>query len=193
MSKKIVKAQPVPKETLSLDLSYISEVVTEPEIEALYPQVKALLETLLNHTGKGSDFLGWIKLPFDVEKQLPAIKKAAAKFDKCDAVVSIGIGGSYLGIRSTIEALGGSDKIHYAGNQLSPTGFNHLIEQLEDKKVGLVVISKSGTTTEPAVAFRILKSLARKECRKKESHQAHRGDHRQGQGRSQRNVRPGRL
>jgi glucose-6-phosphate isomerase len=169
MSAKISKVKPVKTETLSLDLSYISEVVTEQEITALYPQVKSALESLLNKTGKGSDFLGWINLPFTVEKQLPAIKKAAEKFEKCDAVVSIGIGGSYLGIRSTIEALGGSEKIHYAGNQLSPTGFNHLIEQLEDKKVGLVVISKSGTTTEPAVAFRILKSLLEKNVGKKKA------------------------
>src|ERR1700679_180731 len=167
MSAKISKVKPVKTETLSLDLSYISEVVTEQKITALYPQVKSALESLLNKTGKGSDFLGWINLPFTVEKQLPAIKKAAEKFEKCDAVVSIGIGGSYLGIRSTIEALGGSEKIYYAGNQLSPTGFNHLISQLEDKKVGLVVISKSGTTTEPAVAFRILKSWLEKNVGKK--------------------------
>jgi glucose-6-phosphate isomerase len=169
MAEKISKAKPVKSETLSLDISYLSEVVLEGEIEAYYPQVQKALETLLNKSGKGSDFLGWINLPFTVEKQLPAIRKAAAKFDKCDAVVSIGIGGSYLGIRSTIEALGGSDKIHYAGNHLSPTSFNHLISQLEDKKVGLVVISKSGTTTEPAVAFRILKSLLEKNVGKKKA------------------------
>jgi glucose-6-phosphate isomerase len=127
------------------------------------------LETLLNKTGKGSDFLGWMNLPFDVEKQLPAIQKAAEKFEKCDAVISIGIGGSYLGIRSTLEALGGSDKIYYAGNQLSPTGFNGLMEKLKKKKVGLVVISKSGTTTEPAVAFRILKSWLENKVGKKKA------------------------
>jgi len=156
-------------ETLSLDLSYLSEIVSENEVQALYPQVQKALESLLHKTGKGSDYLGWINLPFDAEKQLLAIKKAAKKFEKCDSVVSIGIGGSYLGIRSTVEALGGSDKIYYAGNQLSPTGFNQLISKLSGKKVGLVVISKSGTTTEPAVAFRILKLWLEKKVGKKKA------------------------
>jgi len=138
-------------------------------MEALYPKAQMALETLLHKTGKGADFLGWMNLPFVVEKQLPAIKKAAKKLEKCDAVISIGIGGSYLGIRSTLEALGGSEKIHYAGNQLSPTGFNHLMAKLSDQKVGLVAISKSGTTTEPAVAFRILKSWLEKKVGKKKA------------------------
>ncbi len=156
-------------QTLSLDLSYLQELVTEQEIESYYSHAQNALESLLHKTGKGSDFLGWIDLPFTAEKQVSAIKKAAQKFEKCDAVVSIGIGGSYLGIRSTIEALGGSDKIHYAGNQLSPTGFNRLISQLSGKKVGLIVISKSGTTTEPAVAFRILKLWLEKNVGKKKA------------------------
>lgn len=156
-------------QTLSLDLSYLQDLVTEQEIESYYSHAQNALETLFHKTGKGSDFLGWIDLPFDAEKQVGAIKKAAKKFEKCDAVVSIGIGGSYLGIRSTIEALGGSDKIHYAGNQLSPTGFNRLISQLSGKKVGLIVISKSGTTTEPAVAFRILKLWLEKNVGKKKA------------------------
>ncbi len=157
----------MPQQPLSLDLTYLSEVVSEQEIAALAPKVEEALKSLLEKTGKGSDFLGWIQLPFEAEKLLPQIKKAAKPFASCNAVVSIGIGGSYLGIRSTIEALGGSAKIHYAGNYLSPTNFNRLIGELKGKKVGLVVISKSGTTTEPAVAFRILKLWLEKKAGKK--------------------------
>ena len=152
---------------LSLDLSYISDVVSEQELVALQPRVMEALKTLLDKTGRGSDYLGWIDLPFEAEKQLPALKKAAKVFEKCQAVISIGIGGSYLGIRSTIEALGGSDKLFYAGNHLSPTTFNHLMAKLKTKKTGLIVISKSGTTTEPAVAFRVLKSWLEKKVGKK--------------------------
>src|SRR5690349_18182598 len=99
---------------LSLDLSYISDLVTDQDIAALAPRVDAALKSLLNKTGRGSDYLGWIDLPFEAQKQLKAIQKAAKGFAACESVVSVGIGGSYLGIKSTIEALGGSDKIHYA-------------------------------------------------------------------------------
>ncbi len=154
---------------LSLDLSYISDVVSQAEIEALAPQAQEALKSLLEKTGRGSDFLGWIDLPFDAQKQLPALKKAAKAFEKCESVVSVGIGGSYLGIKATIEALGGSDKIHYAGNYLSPTSFSKLLRDLNPKKTGVIVISKSGTTTEPAVAFRILKTWLEKAVGKKKA------------------------
>jgi glucose-6-phosphate isomerase len=152
---------------LSLDLSNISDLVSEQEIAALSPQLEDALKSLLEKTGRGSDFLGWINLPFDAQKQVAAIQKAAKNFTACESVVSIGIGGSYLGIRSTIEALGGSPKIHYAGNHLSATSFQKLMAQLNPKKTGLVVISKSGTTTEPAVAFRVLKTWLQKKAGKK--------------------------
>ena len=145
-------------QTLQLDFSYIYDTVSESQINALSAQVKISLDSLLNKTGRGSDFLGWIQLPFDVQKQVPALKKAAAGVEELESVVCIGIGGSYLGTKATIEALGGSDKIHYAGHHLSPTGFAKLMDTLNPKKTGLCVISKSGTTTEPAVAFRILKT-----------------------------------
>lgn len=154
---------------LSLDLSYISDAVSLNEVEALAPRALEALKSLLQKTGRGSDFLGWIDLPFDAQKQLPALKKAAKAFDQCESVVSVGIGGSYLGIKSTIEALGGSDKIHYAGNHLSPTSFNKLLKTLNPKKTGIIVISKSGTTTEPAVAFRILKTWVEKAVGKKKA------------------------
>jgi glucose-6-phosphate isomerase len=147
---------------LSLDLSYISELVSEQEVAAIAPRVKEALRSLLEGTGRGADYLGWIDLPFEAQKQLPALRKAAKAFDACRSVVSVGIGGSYLGIKSTIEALGGSDKIHYAGNHLSPTAFGKLMRGLDPRKTGIIVISKSGTTTEPAVAFRVLKAWVEK-------------------------------
>src|SRR5580658_9685357 len=76
---------------LTLDLSYISHVVSEQEIEALSSQVDTALNSLLKKTGRGSDYLGWIDLPFEAEKQLADLKKAAKAFDKCESVVSIGI------------------------------------------------------------------------------------------------------
>src|SRR5258708_7785771 len=122
-----------------LDLAYLSELVSESDLTAQGPQALEALKSLLNKTGRGSDYLGWISLPFAAEKLLPELKKAAKQFSSCDSVVSIGIGGSYLGIKATIEALGGSEKIHYAGNHLSPTSFNKLMKDLNPKKTGLVV------------------------------------------------------
>ena len=154
---------------LSLDLSYLSDIVSESEISGLGPQVEAALKSLLEKTGRGSDYLGWIDLPFDAQKQLADLKNSAKAFAPCESVVSVGIGGSYLGIKATIEALGGSPKIHYAGNHLSPTSFNKLLKELNPKKTGIIVISKSGTTTEPAVAFRILKTWVEKAVGKKKA------------------------
>ena len=154
---------------LSLDFAYLSEFVTEQDIQALEPQVRSALKSLLEKTGRGSDFLGWIQLPFDAAKQVPHLKKAVKPFDKCDDVVCVGIGGSYLGTKATIEALGGSSKVHYAGHHLSPAPFNQLMKKLNPKKTGICVISKSGTTTEPAVAFRILKSWLEKGAGKKKA------------------------
>jgi glucose-6-phosphate isomerase len=147
---------------LSLDLSDASGLVSEQEIAALAPQLEKALRSLLEGTGRGSDFLGWIKLPFEAQKQLPPIKKAVKALAPCKSVVSVGIGGSYLGIKSTVEALGGSGRLHYAGHHLSPTSFQKLLKDLDPKGTGICVISKSGTTTEPAVAFRVLKTWLEK-------------------------------
>jgi glucose-6-phosphate isomerase len=155
---------------ISLDLSYIHEVVSEPELKAAYPKALAALKTLQEHHGRGSDFLGWINLPQDVEKQLASIQKTADSLAKFDAVICVGIGGSYLGARATIEALGkGKPEIYYLGNHLSSTYYADLMEKLKDKSVGIYVISKSGTTTEPAVAFRLLKTWMEKKVGKEEA------------------------
>lgn len=152
-----------------MDLSYLSELVSEQEITALTPQVEKALDSLLKGTGRGSDYLGWIDLPFEAQKQLKELKKSAAALSECKDIVSVGIGGSYLGIKATVEALGGAEQLHYAGHHLSPTYFQNLMGKLKAKKTGIVVISKSGTTTEPAVAFRILKTWVEKAVGKKKA------------------------
>jgi glucose-6-phosphate isomerase len=155
---------------ISLDLSYIHEVVSEQELKDAYPKALAALKTLQEHHGRGSDFLGWINLPLDVQKQLASIQKTADSLAQFDAVICVGIGGSYLGARATIEALGkGKPEIYYLGNHLSSTYYADLMEKLKDKSVGIYVISKSGTTTEPAVAFRLLKTWMEKKVGKAEA------------------------
>ena len=125
---------------------------------------------VLNGTGAGSDFLGWVRLPADYDKEeFARIQKAAQKIrSDSKALVVIGIGGSYLGARAVIETLtsnnfnltrGEGTAIYFAGNGLSADGLNEVIDLVKDVDFSVNVISKSGTTTEPAIAFRIFKAL----------------------------------
>ena len=122
-------------------------------------------DTLMNKDGEGNDFLGWIDRPVDYDKdEFERIKKAAARIrEKSDVLVSIGIGGSYLGIKAIDVACDSyfnskrKTEIIYAGNQISGEYLSDLLDYLKDKDYSLNVISKSGTTTEPAIAFRILR------------------------------------
>ncbi|MDR2834939.1 MAG: glucose-6-phosphate isomerase [Bacteroidales bacterium] len=120
------------------------------------------ISQLLKKTGKGNNFLGWLDLPFNYNKEsLVDICKTAIKFQRFDIVIVIGIGGSYLGSKAVIEALKPQfgilkPEIIFAGHTLSEDYYSELIDYLKDKSFGLVIISKSGTTTEPAIAFRIL-------------------------------------
>jgi glucose-6-phosphate isomerase len=152
------------KAPITLDLKYISEAVSPAELDAAGRAAESAAQALLAKSGLGSDFLGWVHLPKEAAKQAPSIVKAARAFAGCTDVVCVGIGGSYLGARAAIESLGGGEKIrvHYAGHHLSPTAFTRLLKSLSPRKTGIVVISKSGTTTEPAVAFRVLKSWLQK-------------------------------
>ena len=155
-------------EKVSLD---ISRAVSTAEIDSLWGAVENAHNTLTNATGAGNDFLGWVKLPENFDKEEYArIKKAAAKIaDESDVLVVIGIGGSYLGARAAIEALNSNfynyesgrktPQIFYAGNSISGKYLSELKEYLKDKDFSINVISKSGTTTEPAIAFRVLRSL----------------------------------
>ena len=149
--------------------------VTESEINALKKETERCYKELVNLSGKGNDFLGWLDLPSDMEKgELKAIEEAAHYLRrKSDVIVVTGIGGSYLGSRAVIEALQHSFKymlkkkdslphVVFAGQNMGEDYLSDLLEVLEDKKFSVIVISKSGTTTEPAIAFRLLKNLAEK-------------------------------
>lgn len=133
-------------------------------------------ETLLEGKGEGNDFLGWIDLPINYDKdEFERIKKAAEKIRKdSDVLVAIGIGGSYLGAKAVINALSNSfskskPEVIFTGNHLSSTEIVELKEYLKDKDFSINVISKSGTTTEPAVAFRIFKEILEEKYSKEEA------------------------
>ncbi|HHW47575.1 MAG TPA: glucose-6-phosphate isomerase [Clostridiaceae bacterium] len=156
---------------IKFDYSKALGFVKEYEIKNLDPFVKCAHEILHSKTGAGSDFTGWVDLPLNYDKQEFARIKAAAEKIRLnsDALIVIGIGGSYLGARATIDALShsfynllprskrGGPEIYFAGNNLSSTYIKELLEVIEDKDISINVISKSGTTTEPAVAFRLFK------------------------------------
>lgn len=144
---------------LTLDTSGLAGFADEKELASLAPEAEEARRALLEGTGRGSDFLGWVRLPFEAEKSLPALQEAAERLrESCRTVVCVGIGGSYLGTRAAAEALGTRGvSLAYAGHHLSSTSLSRLMAGLDPKATGLIVISKSGTTTEPAVAFRILR------------------------------------
>jgi len=147
--------------------------VSEDALQKNAPLAEAAFQTAVQKSGRGNDFLGWIDLPVQItDEELSAVEQCAAHLAKCsDVVVVIGIGGSYLGARAVIEALQHSFRpmlpqqkptILYAGNSMSEDYLHDLLDVLDQKDYSLVVISKSGTTTEPALAFRILKQHCEK-------------------------------
>jgi glucose-6-phosphate isomerase len=152
---------------ISFDYSNVLSFMKQSEVENLRKFVKAAHYMIHEKKGPGSDFLGWVDLPFNYDKEeFKRIKEAAERIrNHSDALVVIGIGGSYLGARAAIEALSHSfhnemkDKtqVYFAGQNISSTYITHLFELLEGKDISINVISKSGTTTEPAIAFRIFR------------------------------------
>lgn len=146
-------------------------VRTEAEIADYTAQVAAAQDTLVNGTGAGNDFLGWLNLPVDYDRdEFARIKQAAKKIQQtCDVLIVIGIGGSYLGARAAIEFVHGQfynqtrpegiPEVYFAGNNISSSYLNDIIKMIGDRDFCINVISKSGTTTEPAIAFRELKKL----------------------------------
>lgn len=161
---------------LVLDHTYIQDFVNEQELANLAPEIRLAHERLHHGTGAGSDFLGWIDLPVNYDREeFKRIKEAASRIQEDSEVfVVIGIGGSYLGARAAIEALGHSfynlldhDKrktpqILYAGTNISGRYLHDLLELIGDRDFSVNVISKSGTTTEPAIAFRVFRELLEK-------------------------------
>ena len=158
---------------VTFDYSLADKFIREDEVELMMASIRAARETLESKSGAGNDFLGWIDLPEDYDKaEFERIQAAAKKIQSdSDVLVVIGIGGSYLGARAAIEFLrhcfyNSVDKsvrktpeIYYAGNNISGTYLAQLIETIGDRDFSVNVISKSGTTTEPAIAFRVMKEI----------------------------------
>lgn len=155
---------------LKFSAEQASGFVDAEVIESLKDQAEIAHRNLQEGKGAGSDFLGWVKQPTDIDRdELKRIKEAAKRIrEDVDVLVVIGIGGSYLGARAVIDALtdpirGSETEILYAGHQLSSGYMASLQNYLQDKTFAINVISKSGTTTEPAIAFRILKAQLEKQ------------------------------
>lgn len=156
--------------TLHVDIKDVLGTVSQDEINKLDANAASALDKVLNGTGAGSDFLGWVNLPTETTDALldDIVATAESLRRDCDTVVAIGIGGSYLGAKAVIEALSdsfaayrpaeqGTPKVLFAGQNIGEDYLYELQDYLKDKRFGIIVISKSGTTTEPAIAFRLLK------------------------------------
>lgn len=168
---------------VTFDYSAVKNFISDEEIKMAKAQVSAAKETLLGRQGAGNDFLGWIDLPVDYDKEeFARIQKAAEKIQSdSEVLLVIGIGGSYLGARAAIEFLRHSfynsvskeirktPEIYFVGNSISTTYISDLIEVIGDRDFSVNIISKSGTTTEPAIAFRIFKKMLEDKYGKEEA------------------------
>ncbi len=163
---------------ITFDYKSALKFFREEEIAALSGQVKAAHSMLHEKTGEGSDFLGWVDLPKNYDTDEFARIKAAAKKirEDSDVLIVIGIGGSYLGAKAAIDFLTGpfynytsKTQIFFAGNNISPNYINGLLKSIEGKDISVNIISKSGTTTEPAIAFRIFKEYLENKYGKEEA------------------------
>ncbi len=166
--------------SLKFSSAYAKDFIRENDIKGLVGQVADAHKTVNEKNGLGNDFLGWVNLPFDYDKEeFERIKAAAQKIKQdTDVLVVIGIGGSYLGARAAIEFLKGPyyntlrdgvPEIYFAGNSISGSNLADLIKICEGKRVSVNIISKSGTTTEPAVAFRVFRKLLEERYGEKEA------------------------
>ncbi len=155
---------------VKLNDKYLKQFVGENEYKGIVSAVEAAHKTLGEKSGLGNDFLGWVTLPSDYDKgEFERIKKAAEKIKKdSEVLIVIGIGGSYLGARAAIEALKSTlynslkkdtPEIYFVGNSISPTYLSEVISLVEGRDFSVNVISKSGTTTEPALAFRVFREM----------------------------------
>ena len=165
---------------MKIDISKAAQFVAAGSIEALEPQVKSAQEALEQGTCPGNDFLGWMHLPSSITPEFIAEINATAKVlqENCEAVVVAGIGGSYLGARMVIDALSNTfgwlqpsdaPRILFAGNNIGEDYLSELIGYLKNVKFGVINISKSGTTTETAITFRLLKKMCEDQRGKEEA------------------------
>lgn len=166
--------------SVKFNSNHIENILSNDKINEIAPKAVQAMETLHNKTGEGNDFLGWVTLPTDYDKEeFDRIKKSAQYIkDNADILIVIGIGGSYLGARAVIEALKSPNynalkkdtpDIYFIGNSISPSMLTELVSICEGKDICVNVISKSGTTTEPAVAFRVFRDLVYKRYSKEEA------------------------
>ena len=166
--------------TIKINTKDVLGTVSQAQIEALDAAAADGLEKLHNASGEGNDFLGWLDLPSRTSAELldDIIATAQALRNDCEAVVAIGIGGSYLGAKAVIEALsdsfaayqgGNGPAVLFAGQNIGEDYLYELQNYLKNKKFGIIVISKSGTTTEPAIAFRLLKAQLEEQMGKAEA------------------------
>ena len=166
---------------LKLNDRYLNSFVAEHELTGIAPAVKAAHDQLVNRNGLGSDFLGWVHLPSSITPdRIEAIEKQAAKLrEKAEVIICIGIGGSYLGAKAVLEAMSDSFKflhkkrtepvVVFAGQNISEDYTHELLEAVKEYSIATIVISKSGTTTEPAIAFRLIKAEIEKRYGKQEA------------------------
>ena len=159
---------------MELKMTGLTSFMNEDELKYMNPLVQTCNKMLLEKSAQGNDFLGWVNLPVDYDKEeFARIQEAAKKIQKtCDVLVVIGIGGSYLGARAAIEfCLGqmynsvrpeGIPEVYFLGNNISSGALNDIIKIIGDRDFCINVISKSGRTTEPAIAFRIFKDMCEK-------------------------------
>lgn len=168
---------------VTYDYSKAAGFISEQEVELMGKLVKDAKDLLVSKTGAGNDFLGWIDLPVNYDKEeFDRILKAADKIkNDSDVLLVIGIGGSYLGARAAIEFLRHSfyntvskeirktPEIYFVGNSISSTYIKHLMDVIGDRDFSINMISKSGTTTEPAIAFRVFKEMLEKKYGKEEA------------------------
>ena len=165
---------------IKVDITKTKNFISQSELEVMGERLSAAHDILINGTGAGSDFLGWLKLPIEIDKEeLNRVKACAKKIrEDSDVLVVIGIGGSYLGARAAIEFIkgntynqrtGGCPEVYFAGNNLSTGYLNEIIEIIGDRDFSINVISKSGSTTEPAVAFRLFKDMIEKKYGKEKA------------------------
>ncbi|MBR2278502.1 MAG: glucose-6-phosphate isomerase [Eubacterium sp.] len=155
---------------IKLNTKYSESIVSSNDVAAIAPKAVDAMRTLMNGTGEGNDKLGWVTLPTDYDKdEFERIKTAADYIrNNADVLIVIGIGGSYLGARAVIEAIKSSNynllakdtpQIFYIGNSISPQELNEIVSICEGKDICVNVVSKSGTTTEPAIAFRVFREV----------------------------------
>ncbi len=170
---KLVKRKKLKFMSLKFTTDYAGRFISGDDILSVKEEALAAAKTLDEKSGAGSDFTGWVTLPEDYDKyEFARIKNAAKKIrEQSDVLVVIGIGGSYLGARAAIEFLKGqfynsfdpSLKILFAGNSISGSYLSDILKLCENKRVSVNIISKSGTTTEPAIAFRVFREMLEKQ------------------------------